>query len=109
LIFTAANPSDAKPAKPSKAGIGAENRRNATPQAREAREAKARSEERVFMISASIFKLVDFGDKRGQLPTQNRIPLARENASMERSGFNFKRVDLGRVFHGISGIVYAGR
>jgi len=40
--FTAANPSDAKPQKQSKAGTGSENRRNAIPQAREAMEAKAR-------------------------------------------------------------------
>jgi len=40
--FAAANPSDAKPEKQSKAGRRAEKRRNAIPQAREAREANAR-------------------------------------------------------------------
>lgn len=49
--FTATKPSKAKPAKQSKAGTGAEKSRNAQPQAREAREAKARSEERNFMGS----------------------------------------------------------
>jgi len=47
--------------------------------------------------------LVDFGEKRGQLPTQCRIPLVRENASIERSGFDFKCVYLSRVFHGLLG------
>jgi hypothetical protein len=42
LIFAAVNPNNAKPEKQSKAGIGAEKSRNAHPQAREAREAKAR-------------------------------------------------------------------
>jgi hypothetical protein len=52
LSFAAANPSDAKPRKASKARNGAENSRNAIPQAREAREATARKRERSFMISA---------------------------------------------------------
>jgi hypothetical protein len=42
LILTAVNPSDAKLEKQSKERNGAENSRNAHPQAREAREAKAR-------------------------------------------------------------------
>ena len=42
LIFAATKPSDAKARKPIKAGTGAENRRNAQPIAREAREATAR-------------------------------------------------------------------
>ena len=41
------------------------------------------------MISANRFELVVFVDKRGQLPTQNRIPLIRENADMERSSLAF--------------------
>jgi hypothetical protein len=42
LSFAAANPSKAKARKPIKAGIGSEKRRNAQPQAKEAREANAR-------------------------------------------------------------------
>jgi hypothetical protein len=42
LSFTAVNPSDANARKQSKAGNGAENRRNAHPIAREAMEANAR-------------------------------------------------------------------
>jgi hypothetical protein len=49
LSFAAANPSDAKPEKQSKAGIGSEKSRQAHPIAREAREANARKRERIFM------------------------------------------------------------
>jgi hypothetical protein len=50
--FAAVNPSKAKPRRPSKAGTGSENSRNAHPIAREAREAKARKDERIFIGSA---------------------------------------------------------
>jgi len=51
LSFTATKPSKAKPEKQSKARIGSEKRSNAIPQAREAREATARKDERIFIGS----------------------------------------------------------